>query len=740
MKRAAGPHLMEGRHMSVSRRFPESFTSASSGRAVAVPLFLLLAAGLPPAAAQDGGAQSVLEEIVVTARHREERLQDLSISATAIDGATLERSGVARARDLEYMVPNLVFGNTGTDGETFVGIRGVGDFSRNIGFDTRVGVYVDGVFVGQSLAINQALVDVDRIEVLRGPQGTLFGKNTSSGVISINTRRPEHEFGGFVNFEYGNYDNVGGSGAVNLPLGDSLAARGSFVVKQRDGYVKNLFNGKDLLSEDYWGARGQLLFTPADRLEVRLSGDWYQSRPNILFLEPTAEVPGVTFGGFAAAPKRLQVSQDVDLKDRLENGGVSLSIEYETAGGFTLTSITGYRFSDRVTNSDEDASPLDGLYVDGFHDDLHHVTQEFRLASPRHERFDYVLGAFYFHQRAESLRSAMGGVVFGGPFLAAHSETEVDVDAWALFGNGNFHLNERFSINAGLRLNQEDREVQFDQAATPFFPPILLREGESEFNVTATASLNYRFSDDVRGYFTWGRGTKAGGWNVDFVSVADIRFADETVDTFEVGVKAELFGRRLRVNGAVFHSEFSNFQVFQFQATDLGTNLILTNAGEVTATGVELEVAAVPMEGLLLTGGLGYADTTFERFRDGGGIGIDFDGNTLPRAPEVTASASIQYTHPAGAWGDLVWRGEYSYRDDQYFNPDNLPNTLGAGYSLFNARVGLVGAGDSWEIFVWGRNLTDERYVTNRGVSFLGIPFDLYGTPRTYGVSIRKNF
>lgn len=674
----------------------------------------------------------VLEEVVVTARHREESLQELSISASALSGDFLREAGVNRTRDLEYMVPNLVFGNTGTDGETFVGIRGVGDFSRNIGFDTRVGVYIDQVFVGQSLAINQAMVDVDRVETLRGPQGTLFGKNTSSGVISIVSKQPEPELGGWLELDVGNYDSAGLSGALNVPLNDTTAVRGSFIVKEQDGYVDNLYNGKELLSQDFWGARINLINHTSDALTIKASADYYHSEPNILFLEPTLAL-------IDGAPKPYEVNQDVDLQDDSDSGGASLTIDYEMANGYILTAITGYRFSERNTNSDEDASPADLLYARLFHDEFDQFTQEVRLASPANDRYDFVVGAYVFVQDAESRRDAFGGVDFGGPFLAALTVADVDTESYALFINGNYHINDAWSINAGLRLNEERRDVSFDQAATAFFGPVTLDDSESDSDVNATLSIKYHFSESIAFYAAYSRGTKSGGWNLDFVPNADIAFDGETVDSFEIGFKSEWWDRRIRLNGATFYATYEDFQVFQFQDTALGTNLVLTNAGEVTSKGIELELTALPTDQLMITAGVGYTDASFDEFRNGGGIGVHFDGNDLARAPEWTGNFTAQYSQPISV-GELQFRYEYSYRGDQYFNPNNFDDNFAEAYGLSNASIKWLSEDEAWQITAWGRNLADKRYLHNRGVSFLGIPFDLYGQPRTYGVTLRRDF
>ncbi|WP_286829912.1 MULTISPECIES: TonB-dependent receptor [Kordiimonas] len=712
--------------------------------------FMLMAsvagAGLMPgAAAQDEAAADdsdmwALEEIVVTARHRKESLQNLSVSISAVTGETLERSGVGNARDIEHMVPNLVFGNTGTDGETFVGMRGVGDFSRNIGFDTRVGVYLDGVYVGQSLAINQAMADVQHVEVLRGPQGTLFGKNTSSGVINVVSRDPGYEFEGSIKAETGNFGMYQGTAILNVPISDGkAAARIVLTGKHRDGYVKNLYNDKDLLSEDYYGGRVKLLVEPSEKLTLKFSGDFNASRPNILFLEPSAPNG---FGGYVGAPEVREVTQDVDLKDELDGYGMSMQADYQFDSGMVLTSITGYRHAERLTVSDEDASPLDFIDADHFEDSFNHFSQELRLASAPHEKFDYVLGAYYFHQASDSLRSVASGTDFLGEMNIASTTTDVNTDVFALFANGNIYLNEDWSINAGLRWNSEKKDVVFDQNATALFPAVGVIDDRKDDDINYTISLNWQATNDVKLYATHAHGTKGGGWNVDFVASDDIAFEGEKVDTFEFGMKSELAGGRVRLNAAAFVSKFDSLQVFQF-VFDEGsgtTNLSLTNAGKATAKGFEFDLQAMPAEGLEIFASVGYADTTFDEFKNGGGLDVHYDGNRLPRAPKWTTSVAAQYTGQINEDLDWIIRAEHTYRSAQYFNPSNDATTLGDGYGLLNARIGVVSNSGGWEIFAWGKNLTNELYEMNRGVSFLGIPFDLYGAPRTYGVSLGYRF
>ncbi len=270
----------------------------------------------------------VLEEIVVKARYREESLQDVPISIAAVSGADIAEERLNTVQELEYSVPNLVFGETGSSGETFIGIRGIGHFSRNIGFDTRVGVYLDGVFAGQSLAVDQALVDIKQVEVLRGPQGTLFGKNSTAGVLSVVTNAPIlRENSGEFRARGGNLDTLFGSGVVNLPVGDTAAMRFAISAQQQDGYIKNLFDNNKLMSNDFLAGRFRFLLQPSDALDVNFSFDFRQQDNNLLFLEPTAAFED-TVGNPLAAPDFI-VDQDADLVDNNHSWGTSLTMDYD---------------------------------------------------------------------------------------------------------------------------------------------------------------------------------------------------------------------------------------------------------------------------------------------------------------------------------------------------------------------------------------------------------------------------
>ena len=710
-----------------------------------LPLIYVISALEVPA--QEG----VIEEIVVTARHRAESIQNVPISMSVISGDSITEARMASVQALEHSVPNLVFGETGSSGETFVGIRGIGDFARNIGFDTRVGVYMDGVFVGQSLAVDQGLVDVEQVSVLRGPQGTLFRKNSSSGVININSHKPQPgETSGEFRIGGGNLDTVYGSGILNLPLGDQTAARFSITAQNQDGYIDNILTGDDLMTNDHVFARARLRYQPSEKFDINLSFDYREQDNDLLFLEPDDSYE-LAVGNPAAVGIRI-VDQDAQLIDNNDGWGVSLTADYVFTNDFVLTSITGYRTAERMVGSDEDATRVFTLDARFFEDDIEHVTQELRLASPDDRRLRYVLGFFYFDQKAKTDRVVALGPGFGGPpsgIDAAIQDSRVDTSSFAGFVNANFDLTEQLSVSGGIRYTDEDKDANIMQTVFPGFGlATLLQEqaGRKEEYFTATANIQYQFNDNVLAYATYSHGYKSGGFNVDLVPTAgDLFYDEETVDSFEIGLKTDLFNERLRFNITAYHAEYNDYQVFQFRFDPFSgtTALLVSNAASVTTEGIEVEGIARISENMEIEYGLGYADATFDDFPGGAvdattGEPVNVAGNTLARSPEVTSSVTGRYRFKTGSLTNSLVLN-YTYRSKQYFNPDNRVNTVQKGYGLLNASLD-VRLNDQWSLAFFGRNLADKNYRGNRGVSFLGIPFSLYAQPRTYGAELNYRF
>lgn len=678
-----------------------------------------------------------IEEIVVTAQKREQSLQDVPIAITAFSSSDVERLNAADVSDLQYSTPNLFVGQNSRSVPK-IGLRGISDQSRNPGYDNRVSVYVDGMYVGRSGASNQSTLDLERIEVLRGPQGTLFGKNTVAGAISMTTKKPVEVFSGFIEAEVGNYDRLSVTGMVNGALiEDRLFAKLLLNDTQRDGHLDNLSNGKDLNGLDQQNARLQLRWLAGSATEMNF---YIESSDNAGDYVGAEAVPDM----FAGQPYTVNI--DADTISFIEQFGTGLNIEHELDNEFTLTAISGYRESDSFARLDEDYSPFP-IAVSNTREKSDHFSQELRLSSPATEDYDYVIGLYYFDQTNESASSGLIGPAGPAAGLPANTRVDlpgaVDVHSFAIFSHGNYRINEQLEITAGLRYTYEKKEVAFSITDTSgLFASGSFSDERSASNWSPKLGLNYTVGEDLMVYGSYAKGFKSGGWNIDFLSSFDnIDFDDEEVDSFELGIKSTLADGRVRLNAALFHADYSNYQVFQFVPQTNGTTLFtLTNAGEVTSRGVEMDINWAVTDAVSLWASYGYTDAVFEKFKNGGGAGIDFDDNKAPDAPENNVSIGVEYRHSLADLGDLILQLDYSYRDQFYTHPNNFEVNRVESYDLVNGRIGIESDDGVWSVFAWAKNLTDNQEINNRNVSFFGIARASYTEPRTYGVSLKYHF
>ena len=676
-----------------------------------------------------------LEEVVVTAQKRAQSLQDVPIAISAFTSSDLDRINTATLADLQYATPNLTVSPNGRSNSS-IGIRGVSDFSRNPGYDNRVGVYVDGLFVGRSAAANQATLDLERIEVLRGPQGTLFGKNTVAGAISLTTKAPTDEVYGFVKAEIGNYSRQSVTAMLNTPLSDNLFAKVMVNDTQRDGHVKNLFTGDDLNGLDDQSIRVQLRYQN-ETTNATLSVDRDERKAPFHGREVLVNSP-------AYAPNPYEVRFDEPQRQDIELEGFSLVVNHELNNGMTFSSLTGYRKTDFKNNAEEDytdsqviTSPYSRV-TSALGEVSEHTSQEFRWVSAGSDTLDYTMGLYYFDQTNESDSSAalLGGVV--GVSVPA----KVDVNSYAAYLHGNVQLSEKLQFTGGVRYTYEKKDVVFDITdTTGMFLNASYTDDFSTDDISPKLGLNYFVSDDTMLYASYGRGFKSGGWNVDFVSTLEqLAFGDELVNSAELGIKTTLWDGRARVNVAYFDAQYDDFQVRQFvELSNGGTVATLTNAGEVSSSGVEADIEVLLSDYLTLWATYGYTDSAFDSFKNGGGAGIDFDGNKLADAPETTYSIALEARLPVTG-GEVVAQLDYNYRDDFYTNPNNAAINTVESYDLSNARVGYEPSSGIWSVHAWVKNLTDNDDIIYASRSFLGLPRGTYMEPRMTGLTLRYNF
>jgi iron complex outermembrane receptor protein len=616
-----------------------------------------------------------------------------------------------------------------------------------------------------------------------------------AGAINMISNKPSDEFELQLLGEVGNYSSHRVGAVLNVPLSDNLAGRFSVVDHGRDGLVDNITTGTKHNERDGTSFRGQLAFS-GENFTATLAADYLESDRVSFFGEAVSDWSGSVPN--TEAPGRFDIANDFDNYEKREIWGTSLNVDV-ALGDYSLTSITAYRDNSIDRRQDTDHSSEALLYVE-YPDAYEQITQEFQLFSPDTGRLKYIAGLYLYREEASSSRKAIVGEDIGtvfavlapplapaGPLFAdtfAGTLGDVDTDSWAVYLNGTYDLTERWTLGFGARYTEEEREVDYDLvgsvvdigisvptaavfgvAVGPVDPATGLttlnfRDTQEYDDFSPMVSLSYALTDATNIYVKYSEGFKSGGFNVDFVSgdlLADgIDFAPETVESWEVGIKGETEDRRLRYSLIGFRMEFQDYQLNQFIQLSNNTSAItIQNAASVISEGLEAEITWYPTDRFMFQAAVGYNDATFDSFPGGGssrnpnGVGADLAGNKLPGAPEWSSAVALQYNLPVSSMnGDFVARLDWTYTDDFYTTEDNISvaspgSTIEWGlvesYSLFNGRIGFE-SGDSWTVYLWGRNLLDEEYSYSWPGDFLGTLANFPGDPRTYGVEVTYNF
>ncbi len=723
--------------------------------------FILTAA---PTHAQDASNNAATEgdsAIVVTAQRREERLIDVPVSIAAIGEDRITATGARDVGDLGSYVPNVVIAE-GTGLGSGVAIRGVGAASRNIGFDSRVGVYLDGVYLGQSPAINQSLVDIERVEVLRGPQGALFGKNTVAGAINLVTAKPTDDFSAYANVRYGNYDAWSLTGRVNIPLAEGIAMKLSGSRNKRDGFIHNIFDDTYGDTVDTWTWRGQLRIDATPNLQFLLTGDGLIGRENGNLGNVLTNSTGTTIDTIAPGRREIAVSR-TQSNDRTL-WGTSFDAILRLDSGHTLKSQTSYRDTKFRTIHDPDYSPFDIFYID-YRDRYKQFIEELQFVSPGGQPFEYLAGHYYYRTDADTTRLAytgsQGNLLFGSPNnTTLPSAGTVLTENIAFYANLTYDILPNLELGAGFRLSRETKKATFTIDGSRL--PVLgiatgsFADKRKDEDFSPSVTLTYKFSPEISAYARYAEGYKSGGYNLDFVSSASfpngIEFDKETVKNYEIGLKGSVEGGRLTFAIAGFIADYQDFQINQFR--DLGggrTAIVIGNAATVQTKGIEFEMTARPVRGLTLAGGIGFLDATYDN--------LPLDPTTiingkLPNAPDAQASGSIEYE--TGVGGDLMLRGNftYTYRGNYFSTVSNgrqvtvgspaglvtIPFDRVRGFSYADARLALGAENGRWELALFGRNIFNNTYVEGYERDFFGTMIEALGDPRTYGVEATFRF
>ncbi len=726
--------------------------------------FIALAAALAasPALADvaaDAGPQ--VEQVVVTATKRPEISKDVPIALSAFSEKDLAARQPRDIVDLAAALPNVSLTTSGPTLFIDPVIRGISSSPLNAGVESGLAVYVDGVYTGRAETFSTALEDSRGVEVLRGPQGTLFGKNAIAGAISIVTEDPTPDFGGRVTLQTGSENEFRASTVLNAPLGDKAGVRLTLFREQRDGYVKNLFDGATLGNDNYWGGRLKTKVELAPSLDLVLAADgrWDDRHPYFGETIDGADPISRQTPQPIIAPGPFTLNEDHKPNKETRNlWGLSATLTYRMANGFTLSSISGDRHARHHFTTDDDSSPADAVFND-FFDQQSQFTQEFRLVSPDSGRLKYAAGLFYFWQNSDTHHVgglgkdfAIPGVVPGGIVKTVTPAGTIQTRSYAAYVDGSYRLTETLELLAGARVTQENKSATFSVTPEPGIAPLffaipLQSDHRNETDVSPTLGLRYKPNEALTGYLRVSRGYKSGGWNLDFISrtpnpaptLPQLTFQPESVTNYEVGLKGALLDRRLTFDLAAFDMDYRNLQVRQFFGLSGGA--VTSNAASATIKGVEGDVSAAITQALTVSATFGFNNARYDSFPSADAAGDSASGKRLP-GPRTTASLNAAYAFSLpGAPGAFTAFAEYSWRGEGFATPLNEPLFTVPGRSLTNAR--LSWSVEQWTATAFVENLFNKTYIdTSQNDPFAARPEALvsFGRPRTVGLRVSKAF
>ncbi len=703
--------------------------------------------GVLVAMASGPALSAQLEEVLVTAQKRVEGLQDVPISVAAVSGDRLRSSGIVKMEDLSLYVPGLQINEaTGTDS---LFIRGLGS-GINMGFEQSVGMVIDGVFYGRARYSRGQFLDLERVEVLKGPQGILFGKNTTSGMVNITTANPTNDFEGWVTvgYEVENEEKTF-EGALSGPLTDTLSGRIAYRYNEVDkGWVENITTGEDNPTSEDWVARLSLQWDPSDAVNVMFKyqhADFEKTGRNTVLIKCSPAITGFLAGlgsaeGCKLGDERSNISprltDDPEIGEQQESDydTYALTVNWDI-GEHTITSVTGYSEYDYFDSFTSDHVPASVADAD-VSEEYNQFSQELRIASPVGETFEYIAGVFYQDTELDVLWNLY--VDFpsnfgGGPAFSRLSNSHQESDMWAVFAQGTWNISESVALTLGARYSEESKEattvmnlypVPFD--ANPSVPGQLVHDVEGdrdEENFAPMLSVKWHANDDIMAYASISQGFKGGGYDLlspfPQSSADDVfEFDKEEVLAYEVGVKMTLFDGAAELNVAVFRSEFDDLQVSALAPGGI-INFFVANAAEAVSQGVELEGRWLATDRLLLSANIAFLDATFEDFPEAACYALqtigcvdgvqDLSGADLQFAPELAANLHAEYTWPMGDSLEWLAAMDVNYTDEYSLASDGDPIMWQDSFTKVDARLTLRSDDATWEVALLGKNLTDEE-------------------------------
>lgn len=739
------------------------------------------APGLSPRAA------GKIEEIVVSARKRAELIEDTPVAVTAISEALIRESGITRTNQVQQIVPNMTFLTTSSGNVAQVRIRGVGSSSTGIAFDPGVGIYLDGVYFARSQGSIFDVVDVEQIEVLRGPQGTLFGKNTVGGAMNITTVKPTEELEGFVFLRPGNYGRLNARAMVNIPVKagwfeDKLFARLAYSTQNYGGHTYNFTRDEYLSNMNANTFLGSLRFIPIDDLTIDVSGNYVNTRMNgrggecrYIFEAPLQGIlPDIKSACDRTTPFETgsEIMQLVDI----DNYGV-WGIANWTVGDVGVVEdmlvkvISSWQGQDIRYRSDLDSTSVPGVNLsqagptlfDGQPGSANQIQQELQVnGSAWDGRINAVAGFFSYWDKANS------GNTIAVPAVNGFTYTPIEVDnfTWALYGQATVDITDDLAVTAGIRYTSDQKNLS--QTVITSSEETSGSGGATFESWTPAASITFRARDEwidetpiehLMTYFSYARGFKGGGLNgtLQLQEAIPDPFGPETLDNFELGLKTISFDRRLSVSIAAFYGIYDDIQVnsqrsFEDPDGNLIVQILTLNAAEATTKGVELELMSQPVEGLVVQGSLGLLDAKYDSFPNAvsnrTGDVIDRTGQTFDFSPAYQTFLSAQYSLPLdigqSEWmqGWLTGRLQWAYRDHYTTMGPEIPQGIQRGYNLLGARLSWSFLDDRAQVALWGANLLDQAYFQDVVpiANTVGLVALWFEAPLTYGGELSYRF
>jgi iron complex outermembrane receptor protein len=682
-----------------------------------------------------------------------------------VTAADLENRSIVDFAELAQLMPNTTIDQSIASIPS-ISIRGVSSNVNNIGIESGVGVAVDDVFLGRPSLFSTNLIDIERVEVLRGPQGTLFGKNTIGGLVNIVTKKPSMHREGSVDLTYGEDDLMQARGYLSGPLSEGrLAGKLSFTVKEQDGWVENRNPAaENLHGSAFRGLRGQLLGYFGNDGSWLLSAEYSEDDAPENYLDvlsgPLTAVDGDPYDRSIATSENDRFERDIY--------GVSLKVDW-TVGELDLVSVTAARGVDWTGHNDQDYSSV-RLFETGRTEKQEQVSQEFRVLGGT-DAFNWIAGLYYFDQTQDSqgplILDADIPLFFGitdpsdplFPIWQTYQErattiSAIDTTSFAAFLSGTWALTERWSLTAGVRFTDEEKDFEYLQTndvfelfpGVPvnliggFFPAVpAVSDSLSDSDWSGDVSVTYAFSDSVSAYGKISRGFKAGGFDSTLSDSPDpgsLKFSAETIVSYETGLKSVFADGRIRFNAAAFHYDYADKQEQFFN----GSVFVINNAAEASVDGVELDLMARVTADLTLGATLGYQDASYDSYADPIS-GSDHTGNDLPGIADFSAALTAQFDHTMSNDWAWMFRLDAAHLGDAYLQPSNNPDFVRESSTLVNVRLRLSAPNDRYTIALWAKNALDEEFIRAKqenpalATGWVGL-----NPPRMWGLEFRVNF